>query len=118
MVSGEVHEHVWGNVLPGYRALMRAPARLGERFRGFLFPTGNSTDYGGRQEPAAFPGLRWKDDFLLILQDCGFHLLGSGVYLEDGSVRVNPDGSLFDAVCMSVQDLFFSPLDSTAGEIA
>ena len=40
------------------------------------------------------------------------------VALEDGSVRVNPDGGLFDSVCVPREDLFFSPLDGTAGGIA
>ena len=93
MVPDEVYEHGRGNVFAGFRALTRAPARLGERFRGILFPTGNSTDYGVLQEPAAFPGLRWKDDFLLILQDCGFHFFGGGVYLEDGSVRADKEAA-------------------------
>ena len=40
------------------------------------------------------------------------------VTLEDGSVRVDPDGGLFDAICVPCEDMFFSPLDCTAGEIA
>ena len=40
------------------------------------------------------------------------------VTLEDGAVGVDPDGGLFDSVCMPCEDMFFSPLDCTAGEIA
>ena len=40
------------------------------------------------------------------------------VTLEDGAVGVDPDGCLFDAVSVPCEDMFFSPLDCTAGEIA
>lgn len=40
------------------------------------------------------------------------------VSLEDCPVRIDPDGGLFDAVCMPCEDLFFGPLDCTADGIA
>ena len=40
------------------------------------------------------------------------------VAFQNRSVRVNPDGSLFDTIYVPIQDLLFSSLDCTAGEIA
>ena len=40
------------------------------------------------------------------------------VALEDGAVGVDPDGGLFDAVCMPCEDMFFGTFDGTPGETA
>ena len=40
------------------------------------------------------------------------------VPFEDGPVRIDPDGGLFDSVDMPCDDLFFGTFDGTAGETA